>query len=81
MKKFTSKSPNDFLNVLRNLIIRRFLTFEEKIKKHLKKYWQLGFLGFLGFLGIPELLTQDWLGAIWIVWFVWFTYFIPIKKR
>jgi len=43
---------------------------EKNIKKQFKKGWQLGFLGFLGFLGIPELLTQNWLGAIWIVWFV-----------
>lgn len=51
------------------------------MKKHLKEGWQLGFLGFLGFLGIPELLTQDWFGALWIIWFVWFIYFIPIKNR
>ena len=36
----------------------------------------LGFFGFLGFLGIPELLTQDWFGALWLLWFLWFLYFV-----
>lgn len=46
----------------------------------LRKNWTLGFLGFLGFLGIPELLTQDWFGAIWLLWFTWFIYFFPERR-
>ena len=51
------------------------------MKNKYRKNWWLGFLGFFGFWGIPELLTQDWFGALWIIWFIWFIYFIPIKKR
>lgn len=50
------------------------------MKKQMQKNWQLGFLGFLGFNGIPELLTQDWFGALWLLWFLWFLHFIPVKK-
>ena len=41
------------------------------------KRWYWGMLGFLGFLGVPEVLTQDWLGSLWLLWFLWFLYFIP----
>ena len=34
-----------------------------------RKDWALGFFGFFGILGIPELLTQDWINAIWIIFF------------
>ena len=51
------------------------------MKNKYRKNWWLGFLGFFGFWGIPELLTQDWFGALWIIWFIWFIYFVPIKKR
>jgi len=51
------------------------------MKKRYRKNWWLGFLGFFGFWGIPELLTQDWFGTLWIIWFIWFIYFVPIKKR
>jgi hypothetical protein len=46
----------------------------------MKKNWALGFLGFFGLWGIPEVLTQDWFGALWLIWFIWFIYFIPEKK-
>ncbi|MBS3099730.1 DUF3796 domain-containing protein [Candidatus Pacearchaeota archaeon] len=49
------------------------------MKNKLRKDWMLGFLGFLGFWGIPEILTQDWFGALWLLWFIWFSYFIPRK--
>lgn len=51
------------------------------MKKQLRKNWMLGFLGLFGFWGIPELITQDWFGALWIIWFIWFIYFIPVKKN
>jgi hypothetical protein len=47
----------------------------------LRKNWMLGFLGFFAILGIPELLTRDWVGALWLIWVVWFIHFIPIKKK
>ena len=53
----------------------------KKYFKNFKKNWTLGFLGFLGFLGIPELLTQDFFGSLWLLWFIWFRYFFPEKKR
>ncbi len=46
----------------------------------LREKWWLGFLGFFGLLGIPEIITQDWFGSIWILWFIWFIHFIPVKK-
>lgn len=45
-----------------------------------QKNWYLGFLGFLGFLGTPELLNEDWTGAIWLLWFLWFLCFIPDNR-
>lgn len=47
----------------------------------MNKQRYLGFLGFLGFLGIPELLTQDWFGALWLLWFFWFLYFVPASQK
>lgn len=49
----------------------------KKIKRKMRENWMLGFLGFLGFNGIPELLTQDWFGALWLLWFLWFLWFMP----
>lgn len=49
--------------------------------KQRRKNWQLGFLGFLGFNGIPEILTQDWFGALWLLWFLWFLWFMPEKHH
>ena len=51
------------------------------MKKKYRENWWLGFLGFFGVWGIPELLTQDWFGTIWVLWFIWFIYFLPIKKE
>lgn len=45
-----------------------------------KRRWYFGFLGFLGLWGIPEVLTQDWFGSMWLLWFLWFLYFIPEKQ-
>jgi len=58
-------------NFLRNKMKKYF--------KNLRKDWALGFLGFLGFLAIPELLTQDFFGSLWLLWFIWFRYFFPDK--
>ena len=49
--------------------------------KRLRTEWPLGFFGFFGLLGVPDLLTQDWLGAIWLVWVVWFLFFIPVSRE
>lgn len=51
---------------------------ENKIKR--RKYWQLGFLGIIGLNGIPELITQDIFGSLWLLWFLWFLWFLPEKK-
>lgn len=50
------------------------------MKKKLQKDWMLGFLGIFGFNGIPEIITQDWFGTLWILWFIWFIKFIPRKQ-
>jgi hypothetical protein len=50
------------------------------MKKKLRKDWMFGFLGFLGILGIPEVLTRNWFGTLWLLGFIWFIYFIPVKK-
>lgn len=51
------------------------------MKKELRKDWPLGFLGIFGFWGIPEILTQDFFGSLWVLWFIWFMFFIPINKN
>ena len=51
----------------------------KKVRKKFRKDWMLGFLGLFGLWGIPEVLTQDIFGSLWLLWFLWFYYFVPVR--